>query len=145
MKARIHPVSIYEDRIVESIATPAERARLTPVAIKGFFKLAEQWGLTDDESKALLGDLPSSTFYSWKSKPPRQNDSDRLLRNSYLLGIYKALNVLFEKRIARTWMTLPNSNPLLKGQTPVTMISKNGIVGLHEIRTLLDARRGGIA
>ena len=73
MNARIHQGSLYEDRIVASVAMPEDRARHTPVAIKGFFKLAEQWGLTEEESKTL--------------------------------------NILLEKRIARTWMKLPNSNP----------------------------------
>ena len=145
MSARIHQFSRYEERFVESLATPEDRQRLTPAAVKGFFKLADQWSLTDDECRRLLGDLPSSTYYLWKSAPPKILETDRLLRISYLLGIYKALNILFTKKIASDWMKLPNSNPIFGGKTPISVVTNQGLVALHQVRTLLDARRGGRA
>lgn len=141
--SKIHPVSRYETRIVESISTPQERQKLTPAALKGFFKLAKSWDLTDQESRQILGDIPQSTYYSWKSSTPKSLDQDLLLRISYLLGIYKALHILYDKKLADAWIKLPNSNPLFGGKSPVSTIAVHGISALHEVRSLLDNRRGG--
>ena len=43
-------------------------------------------------------------------------DEDQLTRISLLIGIYKALNILYSRKLADAWMLLANSNPML-GET----------------------------
>jgi hypothetical protein len=41
-------------------------------------------------------------------------------------------------------MTQPNDNFLFGGQAPLDYAIRNGIPGLQQIRSLLDAARGGL-
>ena len=79
-----------------------------------------------------------------KKKPDRTLDSDRLLRISYLVGIFKALNILYSKKLADAWFRLPNTNRIFGGQTPLAYVMKGGLPALQTVRRLLDARRGGV-
>jgi hypothetical protein len=66
-----------------------------------------------------------------------------LTRISLLIGIYKALNILYSRKLADAWMTLPNSNPMFGGLTPLEYVKRRGQPGMISVRQLLDARRGG--
>ena len=70
-------------------------------------------------------------------------DEDRLTRISLLVGIYKALNILFGRKLADAWITLPNANLMFGGGSPLQYMKKGGIPALLRVRQLLDARRGG--
>jgi hypothetical protein len=78
-----------------------------------------------------------------KQRPARTLDEDQLTRISLLVGIYKALNILYSPKLADAWMTLPNTNPMFGGDTPLSYARRGGIPALLRIRQLLDARRGG--
>jgi hypothetical protein len=68
---------------------------------------------------------------------------DTLTRISLVLGIHKALQVLYaEPAFADRWMRMPNANPLFGGLAPIAFAAGNGIDGLFQVRRLLDARRG---
>ena len=71
-------------------------------------------------------------------------DTDRLVRISYLIGIFKALNILYCKKLADAWMQLPNTNRIFGGQTPLAYMMKGGLPAMQTVRRLLDARRGGV-
>ena len=62
---------------------------------------------------------------------------------SNLVGIFKALNILYSQHLADSWMTLPNSNPMFRGSTPLAYILRLGQPGMMQVRQMLDARRGG--
>jgi hypothetical protein len=79
-----------------------------------------------------------------KKDPDRVLDADRLLRISYLIGIFKALNILHSKKLADAWVRLPNSNRIFAGQTPLAYMMKGGVPAMQMVRRLLDARRGGL-
>ncbi|MGA2537008.1 MAG: MbcA/ParS/Xre antitoxin family protein [Terracidiphilus sp.] len=66
-----------------------------------------------------------------------------MTRISILIGIFKALNILYSQRLADAWMTLPNSNPMFNGSTPLEYVLRLGQPGMMYVRQLLDARRGG--
>jgi uncharacterized protein (DUF2384 family) len=68
---------------------------------------------------------------------------DQLTRISYVVGIYKALHILLPDDMADQWMTRPNDNPLFQGRSPLAFAVWAGIPGLQQIRSLLDAARGG--
>ena len=122
---------------------PAVRRRLSAPALRTFFGVARAWGLTVAEERALLGWPPSSTFHKYKSGDAGVLSFDTLTRLSLVLGIYKALQVLYAEPVfADAWMRLPNTNPLFGGASPVAFVAANGIDGLLQVRRLLDARRG---
>jgi hypothetical protein len=66
-----------------------------------------------------------------------------LTRISLVIGIYKALHILYEDGLADRWPKLPNSNGQYGGQPALTLMIEGGIDGLYRTRRLLDARRGG--
>ncbi len=125
------------------LSKPATRQRLSPAAIKGFLQVVEKWGIKDPDARHLLGGISSGSYYSWKKQPKRLLDQDTLIRISLLLGIFKALNILYSEPLADAWPTLPNRNALFRGATPLAFMLQHGLPGILEVRRLLDARRGG--
>jgi hypothetical protein len=122
---------------------PAVRRRLSAPALRTFFQVARAWQLSAAEERALLGWPPSSTFHKYKSGDAGVLSFDTLTRISLLLGIYKALQMLYpEAAFADRWVRMPNANPLFEGRPPVAFLVDNGMDGLLQLRRMLDARRG---
>jgi hypothetical protein len=122
---------------------PAVRRKLSGPALRTFFSIARAWELDVNEQRALLGWPPSSTFHKYKSGDGGVLSFDALSRLSLVLGIYKALHVLYpERAFADRWMRMPNSNPVFGGRTPMALVADAGLDGLFRIRRLLDGRRG---
>jgi hypothetical protein len=119
------------------------RVRLSPAGIKGLLRVTERWDLKDEDTRALLGGTSSGSFYALKKHPNRTLDQDQLTRISLLLGIYKALNILFGPDLADAWISLPNTNAMFGGESPLAYMKKGGIPAFVRVRQLLDARRGG--
>ena len=140
----IPQIAGYSFDVAADLSDAATRKRLTPAAIKAFLSITEKWGVKDDDARQLLGGVSSGTFYSLKKDPARRAlDQDAITRISLLIGIFKALNILYSPRLADAWITLSNSNPIFRGSTPLTYILRLGQPGMIELRQLLDARRGG--
>jgi hypothetical protein len=142
--AYAYPKSRYEPAFLVDLNSRAERERLSCSALKGFFKLMEAWQLRDDDARELLGGLSSSTYYEWKKNPDRVLEVDRITRISYLLGIYKALHILYGDELADRWVSMPNTNPIFGGRTPLFTMLAGGLLAMQTVRKLLDARRGGL-
>jgi hypothetical protein len=122
---------------------PAVRRRLSPPALRAFFATARQWQLAATDERGLLGWPPPSTFHKYKSGDAGVLSFDTLTRVSLVLGIYKALHILYpEPAFADRWMQMPNSHVLFGGQTPLALALDAGIDGLFQVRRLLDSRRG---
>jgi hypothetical protein len=116
--------------------------RLSPAARKAFFKIGDAWKIRDEDAKQLLGGISNGAFYQLKagqSKTPL--DQDRLVRVSLMVGIFKALNTLYSQKLADAWISLPNSNPMFAGDTPLAYMVKGGQPAMMRVRQLLDARR----
>ena len=120
-----------------------ERERLSPSGLKAFFNIMARWQVRDEDARALLGSVSNGPFYEMKRSPARVLDPDRLARVSYLIGIFKALNILYSDKLADAWVRLPNANPIFGGQTPLTFMVKGGLPAMGVVRRLLDARRAG--
>jgi hypothetical protein len=122
---------------------PAVRRKLSAPALRGFFNIARAWELSVNEERALLGWPPASTFHKYKSGDGGVLSFDTLTRISLVLGIYKALHILYpEPGFADRWMRMPNSHATFAGVTPLALVADAGIDGLFQIRRLLDGRRG---
>jgi hypothetical protein len=69
---------------------------------------------------------------------------DLLERASYILGIYKSLEVLLpDPKLADQWLATPNDNPLFNGTAPLDRLLAGQVVDLAVVRDFLDAERGG--
>ncbi len=135
-------VAGYNFEAAPNLADAATRRDLSPSAAKGFFRIAAKWHIRDEDARQLLGGMSTGSFYSLK-KGPRPLDQDTLTRISLLVGIFKALNILYSSRLADAWITLPNTNPMFRGSTPLAYMQRLGLPGMMHVRQLLDARRGG--
>jgi hypothetical protein len=118
------------------------QARLSRAAVPAFFRLVEAWRIRDEEARQLLGGMSNGTFYQLKRGDKRTLDQDRLTRISLLLGVFRALNILYSPKLADSWMTLPNTNPMFQGEAPLGYVLTGGVPALVRVRQLLDARRG---
>lgn len=139
-----YPKSRFEPATLIDLNSRAERERLSRSALMGFFKLAASWQVRDDDARELLGGLSSSSYYDWKKNPDRVLEVDRITRISYLLGIYKALHILYGDKLADEWVHLPNTNPVFAGRSPLAYMLAGGLIAMQTVRKLLDARRGGL-
>jgi Protein of unknown function (DUF2384) len=119
--------------------------RLGPPAIRAFLRICELWSVRDEDARALLGGISNGSFYELKRKQTKVRlDQDRLTRISLLTGIFKALNVLYGKKLADRWIQLANSNAMFSGATPLDYMLRGGQPAMMRVRQLLDSRRGGI-
>src|SRR5271165_2251940 len=121
----------------------ATRARLSPPAIAAFFALVEKWDLRNEDAMALLGGASHGRYYELKKSRKGLLSQDELTRISLLIGIFKALNILFSRRLASQWSTLPNSNSMFNNISPLQFMTRGGVPGMIAVRRLLDSRRGG--
>jgi hypothetical protein len=95
------------------------------------------------EFQRTRGGISSGSFYGLKNRAAKTLGQDQLTRISLLIGIYKALNILYSQKLADAWIALPNTNPMFGGDSPLIYAKRGGIPAFLRVRQLLDARRGG--
>jgi len=139
-----YPATRYAPAPSVDLTSKTERERLSPAALKAFFNIVERWGIRDEDARVLLGGLSNGPYYKWRRDPNRTLDTDMLMRISYLIGIFKALNILYGETLADEWVRLANSNRIFGGQTPLAYLMAGGVPAMQTVRRLLDARRGGL-
>lgn len=119
------------------------RRDLAGPALRAFFRISEQWRLSASEERVLLGNPGRSTFFRWKRDLAGQVPNDVLERISYVLGIYKALHLIFpDDRQADGWVRRPNQAPLLGGRSALDRMLGGQVADLFVVRQYLDAQRG---
>lgn len=129
----------------KSAAKPAtSAARLSGPALRTFFRIADAWALSSEEARTLLGSPPRSTYFVWKRSGQGQLARDTLERVSYILGIYKALQILLpDIAAADAWVRKPNAAPLFGGKPALQRMLSGNVADLYVVRQYLDAWRGG--
>jgi len=128
----------------EAPRTPVAADRLSGPALRTFFRIADAWKLSSDEARTLLGSPPRSTFFLWKKTGQGQLGRDTLERVSYILGIYKALQILLpDAAAADAWVRKPNAAPLFGGKPALERMLSGNVADLYVVRQYLDAWRGG--
>ena len=140
----VYPQTRYQPSPLVDLSSKEERERLSPAAVRTFFNIMARWNIRDEDARVLLGGMSNGPFYEMKKNPERVLDADRLTRISYLVGIFKALNILYSEKLADKWIQLPNSNPIFGGQMPLAYMMKGGQLAMQTVRRLLDDRRGGM-
>jgi hypothetical protein len=145
MVALTYPDTRYEPSPLVDLNSREARERLSASGLKAFFNIMERWKVRDEDARALLGGISNGPYYELKrAASGKVLDADRLLRISYLIGIFKALHILHSRALADQWVGLPNANRLFGGETPLAYIVRGGVPALQTVRRLLDARRGGV-
>ena len=113
-------------------------------AFRAFLKIAELWGLDVEQQLVLLGQPARSTYYKWKKGGADQLAPDTLERLSYVLGTYKALQILFpDTDRADEWLWRPNDAPLFGGRPAMERLLQGRVADLYVVRQYLDAQLGG--
>ncbi|HUH63556.1 MAG TPA: MbcA/ParS/Xre antitoxin family protein [Terracidiphilus sp.] len=133
----------YRFETVPDLSRLETRERLSQSAVEGLFRIAEKWRVSPETVGELLGGVPRSSVYKLRSAAGTLRQ-DELTRISYVVGIYKALHILLPDDLADRWMTQPNDYFLFAGQTPLGFVLRMGIPGLQQVRSYLDAARGGL-
>ena len=129
-----------------SPVTAIDRKGLSGPALRTFFRIAELWNLSAEEQMTLLGVTARSTFYKWKKDTDTVLPKDTLERISYVLGIYKALQILLpDEKASDEWVKRPNDAPTFAGQSALDRMLSGLVADLFVVRQYLDAQRGGWA
>lgn len=117
--------------------TQDEGAAMFRAAINLFVK----WGATDEQA-AILIDMPLRTYRRWKAEGPGRLSRDGLARLSNLMGIHKALRIIFqEPQRAYDWVTAPNG--AFGGASALEIMLGGELTDIMRVRRYLDAERGG--
>jgi hypothetical protein len=123
-----------------------DRKGLSGPALRTFFRIAELWDLSVDDQMTLLGVTARSTFFKWKKDPNTVLPRDTLERISYIVGVYKALQILLpDEQAADDWVKRPNEAPVFAGQSALDRMLSGQVADLFVVRQYLDAQRGGWA
>jgi hypothetical protein len=130
--------------IPQSHAPDLASAESAAAALRTFFRIADAWGLSNDQQRQLL-DCGRSTFYEWKSgRVKRGLDNATLERLSHVFGIYSALQVLLPiPERAHAWIKRENTAPLFGGTSALDRMLAGQVSDLFVVRQYLDAQRGG--
>jgi hypothetical protein len=116
--------------------TAAEGAAM----FRAVINLFARWGLTDEQSAALL-DMPLRSFRRWKAGEPGRIGRDGKARLSNLMGIHKALRIIFrEPDRGYAWIKAPNA--AFGGRSALAVMLGGELTDLMRVRRYLDAERG---
>ena len=111
--------SATADKLVD-LSNPQTRRALSPTALRGFFNVAREWSLDDNQMRGLLGGIAPSTLNEWRRSPDKRVLShDTITRISLLVGIYKALHTYLGDS-GEYWITNLNDSPCSAEQFPST-------------------------
>jgi uncharacterized protein (DUF2384 family) len=100
-----------------------------------------KWSITDDQA-AILTDMPVRSFRRWKAEGPGRISRDGLARLSNLMGIHKALRIIFqEQQRGYDWIKAPNT--AFGGECALAVMLGGELTDIMRVRRYLDAERGG--
>ena len=121
------------------LRTRQSRERLAHLVVT----LLDHWQLTPNDQASLLGlsSQSRSTVARYRRGEPLADNADLLARAGHLLGIHKALRILFphDTDLAYRWITAPNRR---FGTTPLEIMKRHGYEGILAVRRYLDFERG---
>ncbi len=109
--------------------------------LRASLNLFARWKITDEEAATLL-DLPVRTYRRWKAGQAGRLDRDTKARLSNILGIHKALRILFsDPQRVYDWIKAPNE--AFQGAPALSVMLGGELTDLMRVRRYLDAERGG--
>ena len=133
----LQPVERTTSSEVVRTITDEEGAALARATVNLF----HLWGITDAEACTLLGGISKRTYARWKEGEIGRLSIDQKTRLSVLMGIHKALRVLFtEKSRVHEWVKKPNH--AFGGRSALDVMLGGFLMDLFRVRHCLDAARG---
>jgi hypothetical protein len=118
----------------------ASRERLARMVAR----LLEHWRLSAVDQATLLGLSANSrsTVARYRRGEPLADSPDLLARAGHLLGIHKALRILFphDLDLVYRWVSAPNRR--FGGEAPLAVMRRHGYEGILAVRRYLDFERG---
>ena len=115
------------------------RHDLTGPALRTFYRFAEAWGLKEQEQMRLLGLVSRSTFQSWKRGAVAAVPKDTMERISYILGIYKGLQILLPNT-ADQWILNLKKAGIFGGRSAIERMASGNVADLNVVRQYIDAQ-----
>jgi len=130
---------------VETVPAPFRAEPVTQDEGGAMFRAAlnlfAKWGVTDEQA-AMLTDMPVRSFRRWKAEGPGRISRDGLARLSNLMGIHKALRIIFqEPQRGYEWIKAPNA--AFDGASALSVMLGGELTDIMRVRRYLDAERGG--
>jgi hypothetical protein len=126
------PPAFQADPVTQDEAAAMFRAALN---------LFGKWQLTDEQAATLL-DMPVRSFRRWKAEGPGRISRDGRARLSNLMGIHKALRIIFsEPRRGYAWIRAGNS--AFAGASALDVMLGGELTDIMRVRRYVDAERGG--
>lgn len=123
---------------------PVSASDMAQAGLRTFFRIAELWDLSVDEQITLLGSPARSTYFKWKRDGAESLPRDVLERISYVLGIYKDLQLLLpDEAAADGWVRQANDAQPFGGTSALDRMLSGHVADLYEVRRYLDGERGG--
>lgn len=104
--------------------------------------LFAKWNVSDVDAAVILGGLAPKTFRRWKVGDYGRVNRDLADRMSNLLGIHKALRIIFSEPV-RGYEWVQADNKAFAGKSALTVLKQGGMEDIIRIRRYLDSLRGG--
>jgi hypothetical protein len=98
------------------------------------------WEITDEDAAVLL-DLPVRTYRRWKAGELGRIDRDGKARLSNIMGIHKALRVIFRES-QRGYAWIKAANTAFANRSALEVMLGGELTDLMRVRRYLDAERG---
>ena len=117
--------------------TDAEAAAMFR-AVLGLFG---KWDLTDEQAATLV-DMPVRSYRRWKVEGPGRVSRDGRARLSNLMGIHKALRIIFAEP-QRGYAWIKAGNAAFGGASALDVMLGGELTDIMRVRRYLDAERGG--
>ncbi|WP_422057880.1 MbcA/ParS/Xre antitoxin family protein [Sphingomonas sp.] len=133
----LRPVDTAPQAFRPEPVTQEEAAAMFRAALNLFGK----WELTDEQAATLL-DMPVRSYRRWKVDGPGRISRDGRARLSNLMGIHKALRLIFTES-QRGYAWIKAANDAFGGASALTVMLGGELTDIMRVRRYLDAERGG--
>jgi hypothetical protein len=131
--------AVLDHASTPSLRDRASRSRLARMVVQ----LLDHWQLAAADQAALLGLSSESraTVARYRRGEPLGDSADLLARAGHLLGIHKALRIMFphDRDLAYRWVSTRNRR--FGDRTPLEIMTQS-YEGLLAVRRYLDFERG---
>ena len=126
------------------VQTATDGAEAGRVALKFFFNLMEHWKCNREQQRILLGSIGHTTYFKYRKLPAVRLPHDTMERISYLMGIHKALRILFSQQPDRAyaWVHKANDAAPFNGKSALEYMLCGRVVDMADVRRYLDGVRG---
>ncbi|MDX1635277.1 MAG: MbcA/ParS/Xre antitoxin family protein [Marinobacter sp.] len=114
-------------------------------AIPVVLNILDKWQCTEEEKRALLGQLPRSSFYRLQKTPQSVRVTvDLADRLAYLLNIHAGLRlILSDPESVYGWVRRPNDHVWFRGRSAMEIMASGRMEDLIDVFRHIDAARGG--